>query len=167
MCFVCTTSVAVWAQDCVRFCVPLAREYHERTVARQSMISVRVLSACTGRELSIEMNVRATVFDLKRQLKAYRGVRKSMVVVLFGNSPLENVARLYDLSDVAPWFFIADVVCAKTPRVLDVSYVIKKPACRCCGRRALHYCGRCRAPYCSELCQLADWQNHRRNCVAL
>ena len=115
------------------------------------MISIRVLSACSGRELSIDMKSSATVLDLKRHLEADSGVRKSMAVVLFGKTPIENVTKLYDLSTVAPWFFIADVVCAKTPRVITVSYVITKPNCGCCGRRARHYCGRCRAPYCCEL----------------
>ena len=129
------------------------------------MLFVHVLSALSGQTFLVELSSRATVFDLKRHLRAHHGVRKSMAVVLFGSTPLGNADKLYDLSAVAPWFFIADVVDAETPRELTVSFVIKPPACEACGRRDQHSCGRCRATYCSEACQHRDWQSHRRNCI--
>ena len=131
------------------------------------MLFVHVLSALSGQTFLVELSSRATVFDLKRHLRAHHGVRKSMAVVLFGSTPLGNADKLYDLSDMAPWFCIADVVDAETPRELTVSYVIKRPACEACGRRAPHRCGKCRVPYCSQACQRRDWQSHRRHCIKL
>ena len=72
-----------------------------------------------------------------------------------------------NLTTLAPWFFIADVVDAETPRELTVSFVIKWPACGNCGQRAAKFCARCRAPYCSQTYQRGDWQSHRRECIKL
>ena len=147
--------------------VPHAPPLISVAIEAQAMLFVQVLSALSGHAFLVEMSSRATVFDLKRHLRTQHGVRKSMATVLFGSTPLGDADKLYDLGAVAPWFFIADVVDAETPRELTVSFVIKWPACGNCGQRAAKFCARCRAPYCSQACQRGDWQSHRRKCVEL
>ena len=131
------------------------------------MLFVHITSALVGEGFIAELDSGATAFDLKRLVRVQDGVRASMVNVLFRNRLLGNAEKIYHLSAVASWLFIEDITDAETPRVLVVSYVIKRPECEACGQPAEHNCGRCRASYCSRACQLADWQNHRHSCAAL
>ena len=129
------------------------------------MLVVHITSALSGEGFTAELNSRATTYDLKRHIQRHHGVRKSKVGILFRSTPLGNTDQLNDLSEVASWFFIADLVHVNAPRILAVSYVIGQPVCTACGELSAHYCGRCRAPYCSRFCQQRDWQNHKGNCI--
>ena len=118
----------------------------------------------SGQSLWVELSSRATVLDLKREIRARHGIRVSMIVVFLRSTVLENADMLYDMSDTPPWFYIADVLGAKAPRELTLSYVIMQAVCGTCGRPSLHFCRRCRASYCSQACQQRDWKRHRRIC---
>ena len=133
------------------------------------VFTVRLMSAFTGECYTMEVYSCASVFDLKRSLRTFHGVRKQMVTVIFNNTVLSNASLLYEFRVVASWFYIADLCIDEhlIPFEVKLDFVVCSRLCDGCAHfKALRECGRCRdACYCSINCQRAAWRSHRFCCI--
>ena len=127
------------------------------------LVSVRMMS---GEVLDCSLPVLCTVRGLKVALFQRAGIKPSRLHLVTPEGRLcEEEDSLLEVWGCP----LADVLDPKVlKRVLlelTLHAIVCNDACFVCEARYTRRCGRCLvARYCSESCQLQDWQRHRTDC---
>ena len=115
-----------------------------------AFVRVRVL-LLSGEPCDFLLPVTATFWELRERIKAERRVPKSWQRLLVG------AARARSGESLSRY-------CSAAGR-LEVTLIVSRPACDCCGSEASRRCSGCDdAYYCSAACQRLHWKTHRRDC---